>query len=321
MKTYRSLLAAALLMMVAIPAMAQVNNTYVIPAAANVSGAFGTHWMTRFTIFNPHLDRDLTVSVTWLPTGGAEGFEELVELPPNSLAYSDNILEDLYGVTNTSGALLVATFPEDNPGVPDTVFDRSFLVNSDTFNNHPNGTYGQGIAGEWIGLYDYDSDLISSVSHGIRNSGFYRTNIGAVNLGSCGVTLYVNAYDANGNTILSQAPFGIPPYGHMQDRLPVAVGNGSVEFFVYDPCAADDARYAVVFPYTSTIDQRTNDPSYLYPKLLASPSILYAKGKKIDTLNVGKKIDTTYARKVRGNMLRRGTARLVQTDEGYKITK
>ena len=107
----------------------------------------------------------------------------------------------------------------------------------------------------------------------------------------------------------------------MQDRLPVAVNNGSVEFFVYDPCAADDERYAVVFPYTSTIDQRTNDPSYQYPKLLASPSILYAKGKTIDTLNVGKKIDTTYARNVRGNMLRRGTANLVKTDEGYKITK
>jgi hypothetical protein len=320
-KTYRSLLAAALLILSAVPAVAQVNDTYVIPAAANARGGFGTHWMTRFTIFNPHLDRDLTVSVTWLPTGGAEGFEELIELPANSLAYSDNILDALYGVTNASGALLVAAFAEDNPGVPDTVFDRSFLVNSDTFNNHPSGTYGQGIAGEWIGLLDYESDAISSVSHGIRNSGVYRTNIGAVNLGACGVTLFVNAYDADGNTILSQAPFGIPPYGHMQDRLPIAVSNGSVEFFVSDPCSGDDEDYAVVFPYTSTIDQRTNDPSYQYPKLLASPSILYAKGKQIDTLNVGKKIDTTYARKVRGNMLRRGTAKLVRTSEGYEITK
>lgn len=331
MKLTRLVLASTLLVLASFSASAQVTDTYVIPAAAKLEGGFGTNWMTRFSIFNPQLDYDLVVSVTLLPTNGLEGPEMLVPVPRNSVTYTNDVIEELFGEAledmypdpderPRSGALLVATFPEDNPGVPDTITDRAFLVNSETFNNHPNGTYGQTIEGEWVGLLDYESDGISSVAQGIRNSGLFRTNVGAVNLGRCSVTVYVNAYNADGETILNEAPFIVPPLGHMQGALPVAVQNGSVEFFVVDPCVADDERYAVVFPYTSTVDQRTGDPSYQYPTLLANPGILYAKGQReIDTLNVGKKIDTDYARQVRSSVQRRGTATLTKTEAGWQI--
>jgi hypothetical protein len=319
-KTSKLLLLATLVTL-AVPAFAQVNDTYVIPAAANARGAFGTHWMTRFSIFNPQLDYPLVVSVTFLPTGGAQGIEELIELPPNSLAYSDNILDDLFDVSSGSGSLLVAAFAEDNPGVPDEILARSFLVTTDTFNNHPSGTYGQTIEGTWTGLLDFEVDLISSVAHGIRNSGKWRTNVGAVNLGRCVANLLVNVYDADGRKILNQAPYAIPPLGHMQDRLPIAVENGSVEFFVSDPCANDDDRYAIVFPYTSTIDQQSGDPTYQSPKLLATANVLYAKGRKVDPHALGKKIDSAYARNVRENAERRGRASLKRTATGWEITQ
>lgn len=321
MKTTKLLLAAILLCSLAIPAMAQVNDTYVIPVSANARGAFGTHWMTRFSIFNPHLDYPLVVRIVFMPTGGAQGPMESVELPPNSLAYSDNLLEDLYGIANGSGSLLVATFAEDNPGVPDSVLARGFLVTSDTFNNTPNGTYGQTIAGVWTGLLDYEyGDYgITSVAQGIRNSGIWRTNIGAVNLGRCNATVYVSVFDADGNTVRANIPFTVPPLGHMQDRLPVGVENGSVEFSVFDPCAADDDRYAIIFPYTSTIDQRTGDPTYQQPTLLANPSELFAKGRTIDPLSIGKKIDSAYAKRVVAGAQDRGRAYLKKTNQGWQI--
>jgi hypothetical protein len=317
------LLLIALMMCASLPAMAQMNDTYVIPVSANARGAFGTHWMTRFSLFNPQLDYPLTVSVTYLPTGGAQGAEELVEIPANSLATSDNILDDLFDVTSGSGSLLVAAFHEDQvAGVPDTVIARSFLVNSDTFNNHPSGTYGQGIPGVWTGLLDFDYDGISSVAHNIRNEGVWRTNIGALNLGRCSVSVRVNVYDFDGNRVLTQAPLNVPPLGHIQDRLPIAIDNATVEFFVEDPCTNDDDRFAVVFPYTSTIDQRTGDPSYQQPTLLAPAGNLYAKGgQKIDPLNVGKKLDSSIARNVRSQVERRGKASLVRTEKGWKIGK
>lgn len=318
MKHTRLLLLAAIIGLTSLPAMAQLNDTYVIAASGNQGGAFGSRWMTRFSIFNPHLDDSLVVSISFLPTGGAPGPEKLVELPPNSLAYSDSLLEDLYGIEG-SGALLVATFPEDNPTLPDDVLSRSFIVTSDTYNNTGNGTYGQTIPGVWSGLLDYDSDSISSVAPIIRNSGFWRTNVGAVNLGSCAVNVLVNVYDGDGNTVLSQAQMPVAPYGHNQLPLPVEIDVASVEFFVDDPCANDSSRYAVVFPYASSIDRRTGDPTYQTPTLLAEPGILFAKGQKIDPTSLGKKIDVNYARTVRSHAQRMGKALLKKEAGGYLI--
>lgn len=322
-RTHKLLLALALLCLASVPALAQVNDTYVIPVAGNVPGAFGTRWMTQFSIMNPHLDHSLKVSVTFLPTGGGVGYEELVTLPANSVAYSDNILGDLFERSG-SGALLVAVFAEDNPGVENSVLARSFLVNTSTYNNSPNGTFGQTIPGTWTGLLDVDSDGITSIAHGIRNIAKegWRTNIGAVNLGRCTATLYVSAYDADGRRIMNETPFLVPPLGHIQDRLPVEVDMGSVEFLVYDPCAADSAKYAVVFPYTSTIDQLSGDPTYQYPTLLAKPGDLLPQAKsalRLDPTTLGKKIDSAFALGVRNQAERRGEATLLRNKGRWQI--
>ena len=319
----KKLVLAALLCLAALPVAAQVNDTYVIPVSVNAAGAFGTRWMTQFSLMNPQLDYDLVVSVTWIPTNGARGIEELVEVPANSLAYSDNILEDLFGVTTGSGALLVATFPEDNPGVPNDVLSRSFLVTSNTYNNSLRGTYGQTVPGVWAGLLDYDVDPISSIAHGIRHVSRlgWRTNVGAVNLGRCSVDLRLNIYDADGNTIRSGIWQKIPPLAHFQEPLPIEVDRATVEFFVDDPCANNSNDYAVVFPYTSTIDALSGDPTYQVPTLLANPSAIFAKGMRVDTTSLGKKIDSSFARGIRATAQRLGRAKLTKEAKGYRITQ
>jgi hypothetical protein len=306
----------------ALPAAAQVNDTYVIAGAADAPGAFGTRWLTRFSVFNPHLDYPLAISITYLPTRGGIGIEEIIDVPPNSVAYSENLLRDLFGISGV-GALLVATFPEDNPGVPNNVLSRSFLVTSDTYNDDPSGTYGQTVPGVWTGLMDIDSDGISSVAHGITNSPRLRlrTNVGAVNLGRCEIVLRVSAYNANGVRVLNQAPFWVPPLSHLQDSLPVQLEWGSVEFWVEDPCANDNQRYAVVFPFTSTIDELSGDPRFQSPTLLASPGILFSKEAQIDPASIGKKIDSDYARQVRENVERRSSGRLIQSENGWQISR
>lgn len=332
MKTSKLLLLAILAVLVALPAAAQVNDTYVIPAAAHLRGGFGSNWMTSFSVFNPHFDYDLVISITYLPTGGATGREELVRVPPNSVAYSDNLLLDLFGITGGSGTLLVATFAEDNPGVPNDVLSRSFLVITDTYNNLASGTYGQTVPGTWTGLLNFATDKIQAVAHGIMNSDRlgWRTNIGAANLGRCSVTMRVTAYDADGRVVLDRQRFILPPLGHMQDRLPVQLDAGSIEFYIEDPCANDAQRYAVVFPYVSTIDQLSGDPRYQSPTLLAAPGILVPNGvasqstiaaMRADPTTIGKKIDSTYARGVRSEAIRGGEATLRRTAKGWKIER
>ena len=326
MRISRLLLAAGFLLLASLPATAQVNDTYVIPAVANQPGAFGTRWMTNFSLFNPHFDYPLFISVTYLSTGGTVGLEALVEVPANSITYSDNLLDALYGIQG-GGSLLVAAFKEDNPGVPDKVIDRAFLVTSNTYNNAASGTYGQTSPGVWTGLLDYDYDGISAVAHGIKHIARdgWRTNIGALNLGRCQVTVRVTVYDADGRTKLNAAPLIVPPLGHIQDRLPVEIEAGSAEFWVEDPCTTSNTDYAVVFPYTSTIDQLSGDPTYQSPILLASPGSLFAqsfaKAATFDPLNVGKKIDSAYAVRVREKVERLGIAKLERDSRGWKITR
>ncbi|HEX7152464.1 MAG TPA: hypothetical protein VF618_13330 [Thermoanaerobaculia bacterium] len=317
---FKKLLIPTLLCLFALPLAAQINDTYVIPASANVPGAFGTRWMTNFSIFNPQ-QYELEVAVVYLPTAASQPIERSVVVPSNSVAYSDNILDDLFD-TSGGGALLIATFPEDNPGVEDSVVARSFLVTSNTFNNASGGTFGQTIPGTWTGLFDYEYDGVSSVAHGIRNIDRlgWRTNVGAANLGRCNATLLVSVYDVNGRTLLDKARFNIPPFGHFQDRLPVQVDRGSVEFFVEDPCVERPEDSAVVFPYTSQIDQLSGDPTYQNPTLLATAGFLYGK-KGFDPTNIGKRITTVNARSARTVAKKLGRAELEKSGNGYKIVK
>lgn len=317
MKVSRYILLSLLFVSLASVAAAQVNDTYVIPVSTNVAGAFGTRWMTQFSVFNPQTDHPLKISVTWLPTGGGRGLEGTFTVPANSVAYSDNILADLFGIDTGSGALLVATFAEDNPGVPNDVLSRAFAVTSNTYNNVKSGTYGQTVPGTWTGLQDFDTDGISAIAHGVRNIARlgWRTNIGATNLGRTSVTMYVTIYDADGHTLLNRAPFNLPPLGHIQDRLPIEVDRGSIEFFVSDP-----TRDAVVFPYVSTIDQLSGDPTYQTPTLLASAKLLYGK-KAVDPTILGRRIDTNAAREIRATAAHVADGFLVHTEKGLQITK
>lgn len=287
---------AFLFALFAFPLFAQVNDTYVVPVVGSLPGAFNTRWMSQISIFNPQTDVPLKVSVVYLPTGGGRASEVLVTVPANGVALADNVLDEWFHIANGSGALLVSTFPED--GNPTDLLARAFLVTTNTFNNSSSGTYGQTIPGTWAGLQDYGdprSDKVSAISHGIRHIDKYgwRTNFGAVNLGDHPVTLRLNIYDNKGNTIATNRKYTVPAQGHNQWALPVEVDRGAVEFFVDDPSLT-----AVVFPYTSTIDQYSGDPTYQTPTLLASAKYLYGKGL-VNTTSVGRKITIDDARAIR----------------------
>lgn len=302
-------LAAALLFVTALPLAAQINDTYIIPAAANTPGLFNTRWMTQLSIFNPQLDYPLKVSVVYLPTNGGRALQAIITVPANGVAFADNALSEIFNISG-SGALIVATFPEDNPSVPNNVIDRAFLVTTNTFNNSSAGTFGQTIPGTWTGLQDYTTDGISAIAHGIRHIAKFgwRTNFGAVNLGSTPVTLRVNVYNANGAALIKNATYPIPAQAHVQWPLAVEVDHGSVEFFV------DDAtKNSVVFPYTSTIDQLSGDPTYQTPVLLATASSLFttsAAKKAALATALGKKIGNAEARVARESAMSIGEVTL-----------
>jgi hypothetical protein len=315
-------LVAAILLAVAAPASAQVYDTFVIPVVGNTQGGGGTVWASEVTIFNPQ-PYTLYVSMTYLPSGLEQGSEVLVEIPSNQFFATSNVLGEVYHSAGT-GALILATFPEDNKHVPNpTILDLSFVVRSNTFNNASSGTYGQAIPGVISGLMDFEYEKLSAISTGIRNFGVagqngFRTNVGALNLGRYTVRMRVNVYNELGQTVAKDIPFSIPPQGHVQDKLPVAIDRGTLEYFIDDPGVNDPAGYAVVFAYASVVDNKSGDPVYVDPILLANPSYLYGKVVPKDPLTVGKKIEKDYARRIRQSAERVGVASMLTHDDGTR---
>ena len=320
-RTIVSILALGL----ALPLLAQVNDTYVIPAVGDLAGANQTVWATQFSLFNPQ-SYSLTVSMTFLPTAGSPatdlGTELLITVPANATFFADNLMREVYKRHDIQGALLVATFKADNPGVPDDVIARSFLVTTSTYNNASTGTFGQSIPGIFTGLQDLQSDGITGIVHGIRNnpaSQGFRTNVGAVNLGRFSATMHVRVFDADGQAIRdsqdrTDIPFVLPPQGHVQGALPVGVDRGSIEFSVDDP-----HKDAVVFAYASVIDPLSGDPTYHSPTLLAAPSILFPRSRATSAVGpggLGKKIDSIRAVEIRDGATRLGEVRLVHAQGG-----
>ncbi len=260
------------------PAAAQINDTFVVPVVGLTAGAGSTTWTSSVYVFNPQ-PYTLNVSVTFLPRFGEIGEELLLEIPANATGVTSNVLGEWFE-TSGAGSLLFATFPEDNPGVEDSVVARSFLVRSRAFNTGGSGgTYGQGIPGTYVALLD---DGISSIVEGVRNSGTpgisgFRTNVGAVNLGDETAWLLVVAYDEFGNVVDDSLnhpkEFPVHPYAFDQSPLPFAGTNLTLEFFLDDPSGE-----AAVFPYVSIVDNRSGDATYVEPRLLATGDILYKGG-------------------------------------------
>jgi hypothetical protein len=171
-------------------------------------------------------------------------------------------------------------------------------------------------------MMDFPTEQLSAVATGVNSYGVigvsgFRTNLGALNLGRFEIRILVNVYNAAGQLVAGDLAFDVPPLGHFQDRLPVTVQNGTVEFFVYDPGANSPDDFAVVFPYVSIVDNLSGDGTYVNPVLLASPGYLYGKqAKGISTTEIGKKIDKEIAKRARDRSELLGTVRMVPDSEG-----
>lgn len=325
--TKSRLLLAGLLCLIALPVFAQVSDTYVIPAVGKVQGGAGTNWLSDVYIMNPQ-PHALNVSVVFLPTLSGFQYEVIVPVPANATAFIDDVVATLFSKA-TTGSLLLATFPEDNPGVPDTLIDRAFLVNSKTFNSLSSGTFGQSIEGSFTGLFDLRYDGITAIASGAQNWGTnrvngFRTNVGATNLGVSDVTMRVYVYDAAGNKV-SDIPFYLLPKTHMQQALPITLQEGSLEFVIEnDPYWDHPDDYAIVFPYASIVDNRTGDPIYIKPTLLATSGTLYGKSAAAAAAllqNPGRKLTLDDARRVAKGATSLGEVKLVLQDGKYVVAK
>ncbi|HEY0592521.1 MAG TPA: hypothetical protein VGF40_12190 [Thermoanaerobaculia bacterium] len=267
------------LLLFSLPAAAQISDVYVLPAMGNTPGAGGTYWVNDFHIMNPQ-SYPLKVTLTYIPTGAGQAKTFTLTINSNETQWAENILEE-FGIVNATGSLLVWVDPDDNPTVPDDPGSLGVIVASRSFNDRSTGTVGQGVPGVMTGLADYDLDQISAIATGVNNWGAinidgFRTNVGGVNLSDVSTTLWVSVID-DGGTEVARRPFAINPGTHYQEPLPTTIEHGTLEFWVQFPNDYTPTFSDLVIPYASVVDNRTGDPTYLNPTLLAVPGVLWGK--------------------------------------------
>lgn len=264
---------------VAATASAQMSLQWIVPAAANTVGLNGTDWHTDLSLHNPH-DTTLPVVVQFLPSDTDNSVADTlyVDLGPWQTVNLWNVLgPDHFAATGTGSLLVFADW-----SLPCDGADCDFLVTSRTYTLDPDGgvgEFGQTIPGTspWQGV-DWST---LGYAAGILNDGVsFRSNYGIASWTADWTTVAVDVQDADG-TIVERLTVDVPPFGHVQRRLPTPIEGGSVVFWLDD--GPDDA---MVWGYVSVVDQVTGDASFQ----LAQPSTVgFAAAKRSDAGSAGRR--------------------------------
>jgi hypothetical protein len=252
------------------PTAAQLAADWMIPAAAHERGSRGTAWRTDLSIHNPH-EFDLPVVVQLLPSDTAN-----LEVPTLNFTVYPWETVNLWDVLGPdgfdfdgSGALLAYA----DPSLPcEPIEDCHFLVTSRTYTlarGGGAGEYGLTVPGA---AADHGMDWSTfAYAAGVLNDGAsFRCNAGVASWTADWTTVRLDIQDADG-MIVSTEVYDVPPFGHIQWRLPTTGFGGSLVFYL-----ESGPNDALVFPYATVINQETGDASYLS----AEPSVVGASVAK-----------------------------------------
>ncbi|MCG6963181.1 MAG: PKD domain-containing protein, partial [Acidobacteria bacterium] len=222
------------------------NETWV-PASAALSGYEGTNWRSDLEVHNPG-GSQAAFSVALMERDSAN-------LSPRTKAFtleaghSTRLVDVLGSAFQFSGAAALRLTPTSG----------RLMVTSRTYNDQPQGTYGQFIPGVPQG----DAMLQGEVALllGLAESSQYRTNLGLVNVSAVPITVVVELYLDDG-TLLGTSSWPLEGYEFRQiDRVfttvtPTTVAGG----FLLATTASEGGRF---FAYASVVDNRTGDPVYI----------------------------------------------------------
>jgi len=258
----RKLVVAAAILALAGGALArEMTSVYVVTAVANKQGWLGTDWHTDLTLYNPH-NKVLYVKVAFLPTG-RDNSAGVPTAPPIDLQPWETLnLWDVLGPSGFSargqtGALLVYADVDLNP-CPSTKGDTScdFAVFARNYTLNPfggGGEFGQDFPGFPANL-GLEYGFIAYLPQ-LTDDQEFITSIGAASWTGSWVTARVDLQETDG-TIRNHYELLIPPFGHVQGRIPVGLKGGTAAVYI-----VDGPNDSAVYPYATVRSTITGDPT------------------------------------------------------------
>jgi hypothetical protein len=225
----------------------------VVPAAAHTPGLAETSWLTDLVIHNP---QPTTVDTALYLLHGSDTKGTLTELAlraGQTVRLADVVQTLLSQAFATTAAILL------DPEQP-------LVVSSRTFNDQPDGTFGQ-----LIGARPMSAAIVSGEPArliGLQSSSAYRSNLGFANPGAEQITVTTELLSSDG-TALGSRQDRIPARQHLQlTDLLGKLDNGEVTD-AYAVVSSSDPD-AAFFAYASVVDNQTGDSIAMAPA--AAPS-------------------------------------------------
>lgn len=219
----------------------------VLPAVAQMRGAFGSEWTTDVTIYNP-LDEPQEVEVRFLSLNPAvQTFArrtQTIRLGAREIAVIPDALHSLFMIVNGGGSLVV------EPAVGVNVFAR-------TYTRAGNGTYGYGM--QAVDYFNAAGPRFPLVFSGAFPGPNFRTNVVLTDTSGRGTAVRMTMHGASGK--FSTVAAAATPAGGV---LQVGAGVPGASGLVIAP-----ARGTVI-PAVVAIDNITNDATYFPPDVPAT---------------------------------------------------
>jgi len=241
-----TLLAVFFLMTVSFASAQFVAPGGTIPVAANLPGLNGTDWRTDVSVVNLAAT-ETTIRILLQPEirNGEPVFEPVVTEPITIAAGAQhtmrNIIETVFGFTNTKGALSI--FSDDF--APLAISARIYTLGDD------GGSFGQNVEGLLVAN--------DAWTPGIAHDGFYRSNIGIYllhpPLPGEPVRFAIRVYDDDGEEVGSGTIIfndaGLQQHSLSNFGVEMLL-DGYVEFDCLDPAVT-------FYAYASRVDQVSGD--------------------------------------------------------------
>ena len=222
-----------------------------MPAIAAVSGAGGAHFKSELSIANGGGGL-ATVTLTFLEhdRNNASAPETTLVLAPFESMHSDDALQELFGLTETYGAMKIES--DFSPGV--TVFQRIST----------NATTTDGTVGQQVDAVSAEDPWVRGSLIGLRQDAAFRSNVGFVNPGAGNATVSLTLIRSPA-TALETVTIVVPPRGYVQRNLASLFPSAAIPAGEILSIAIDGGEDPV-FAFASVIDNTTQDPTY-YPEL------------------------------------------------------
>jgi PKD repeat protein len=248
-------------------------NALVVPAVAHTSGLEQTEWLSDLVLHNPNPGQ--ASAFVSLIGGAHSAFQEMTIAGGQSQQITDVVGLLMPGV-ETAASLLVDS-------------DLPLQVSSRTYNNQPDGTYGQQISG---------LPLTSAIGPGqevaliqLTSNDDFRTNLGIANLSSEPIEVTAELFQSDG-TFLGEHTYYVPALAHQMesDILGQLSADAVEDAFAIVSTSTDEAE---LFAYSSVVDNHSGDPVAQIATIAQSPEPGPADAR-VSTWDIWAEADTFY---------------------------